>query len=267
MGHIDSTLPFPELSSHLKADHHSPFMQSALKRCLRKHGLLTNLRPASGFYIHANAQLEPRAIPSKYACEDLTTEFVKYWTKLPEMGETELDQVQIDALMRWRGSQTDRREAKEGYAFPLDFYFEIFDDYFFLGSLRQYTKVLWAYNTPANIEWVGHTKTKSSFMTPGPLEVLIQVKRQDHRLRDREIVGECLDTLLHEMIHAFFMIYSVSAMETEGLTGHGEFWVRVATVIAAEANRSFGEVWDQWELGIANARLVERKALTDLRSL
>ena len=242
-------------------------MQSALKRCLRKYGLLTDFHPPSCPYIHANAQLEPRAIPSKYACEDLTSEFVKYWTRLPEMGKADLDQVQVAALMRWRASQTERREAKEGYTLPLDFYFEIFDDYFFLGSLRQYTKVAWAHNTPANIEWVGHTKTKSSFMTPGPLEVLIQVKRQDHRLRNREIIGECLDTLLHEMIHAFFMIYSVSAMETEGLTGHGECWVRVATVIAAEANRSFGEVCDKWELGIANARLSEGKALRELRCL
>ena len=242
-------------------------MQSALKRCLRKHGLLTNLHSTSGFYIHANAQLEPRAVPSKYACEDLTSEFVKYWTRLPEMDEAELDQVQIDALMRWRASLTDHRQEKEGYTFPLDFYFGIFDDYFFLGSLRQYTKVVWAHNTPANIEWVGFTKINNLFMTPGPLEILIQVKRQDDQLRNREIVGECLDTLLHEMIHAFFMIYSVSAMETEGLTGHGECWVRVSTVIAAEANRSFGELWDQWELGIANACLLERKAFRDLRSL
>ena len=183
------------------------------------------------------------------------------------MGEKELDQVQIDALMRWRASQTDRREAKGGYAFPLDFYFEIFDDYFFLGSLRQYTKVVWAANTPANIEWVGFTKANSAFVTPGPLEVLIQVKWQDDQLRNREFVGECLDTLLHEMIHAFFMIYSVSAMETEGLTGHGDCWVRVATVVAAEANRSFGELWDRWELGIANARLLEGKALRELRCL
>ena len=245
-------------------------MQSALKRCLHKYGLLTNIHSPSGFYIHANAQLETRAIPSKYVCEDLTSEFVKYWTRIPEVGEAELDQVQIDALMRWRASQTDRTETKEVYAFPLDFYFEIFDDYFFLGSLRQYTKVSWAPNTPANIDWLGFTKINSRFMTTGPLEVLIQVKWQDDRLRNRDFVAECLDTLLHEMIHAFFMIYSVRAMETEvltGLTGHGPCWVRVATVVAAEANRSFGEMWDQWELGIANARLVEEKVVRELRCL
>ena len=186
------------------------------------------------------------------------------------MGEAELDQVQRDALMRWRANETERRREKEGYTFPLDFYFEIFDDYFFLGSLRQYTKVAWAHNTPANIDWVGLTKVNSRFVTPGPLEILIQVKRQDDQLRNREIVGECLDTLLHEMVHAFFTIYSVSAMEimeTVGLTGHGECWVRVATVIAAEANRSFGESWDQWELGIADARLLEEKTLRRLRCL
>ena len=243
-------------------------MQSALKRCLHKYGLLTNFHSPSDLYTHANAQLEPRAIPSKYACEDLTDEFVKYWTKMPEMGEAGLDQVQIDALTLWRASQTERREVIDGYAFPLDFYFEIFDDYFFLGSLRPYTNVVWAQNTLANIDWVGFTKIRSSFMTPGPLEVLIQIKRLDHhKLRNREVVAECLDTLLHEMIHAFFMIYSVGDVETEGLTGHGKCWVRVACVVAKEANRSFGEVWDRWELGIANARLVEGRALRELRCM
>ena len=214
--------------------------------------------------VFTNVHFETRPIPSKYPCEDLTSEFVKYWTRLPEMGEAELDQVQRDALMRWRASKTERRQEEEGYTFPLDFYFEIFDDYFFLGSLRQYTKVAWAHSTPANIDWLGRTMINNRFNIPGPLEILIQVKRQDDRLRNREIVGKCLDNLLHEMIHAFFTIYSVSALETMptvGLTGHGECWVRVATVIAAEANRSFGELWDQWELGIADARLQEEEAL------
>ena len=242
-------------------------MQSPLKRWLQKCRLPTNLDPRSCVYIHANAHLEPRDIPSRYACEDLTSEFVKYWTRLHERSEAELDQIQIDALMRWRASRTDHREEKEGYAFPLDFYFELFDDYFFLGSLRQYTKVAWAHNTPANVEWVGFTQINRRSMTPGPLEILIQVKRQDDQLLNREIIRECLDTLLHEMIHAFFMIYSVSARETEGLTGHGLCWVQVATVIAAEANRSFGELWDKWELGIANARLLERKVFRELRCL
>ena len=242
-------------------------MQSALKRYLHKYGLLTKLRPRSCFYIHANAQLEPRDIPSRYACEDLTREFVKYWTRLPEGGEAELDQVQRNALTRWRASQTDLREEKEGYRFPLNFFFEIFDDYFFLGSLRQYTRVVWAHNTPANSEWVGLTKINGRSMTPEPLEILIQVKRQGDQLRNRDIIRDCLDTLLHEMVHAFFMIYSVSAMETEGLTGHGLCWVQVATVIAVEANRSFSELWDKWELGIADARLLERKVLRELRCL
>ena len=99
----------------------------------------------------------------------------------------------------------------------------------------------------------------------------MEVKRPpDRRLWTRKLIQDVVDTLLHEMTHAFLMIYAVfvpssgakrTSMETEGLTGHGPRWVTVAVAVAAEADRSLGGEWDRWDLEIAEARFEEREAL------
>ena len=162
-----------------------------------------------------------------------------------------------------------------GYPLRLGFFVDVFDDYFFLGSLRGYISVQVTDETPANSAWVGLTTSKVKSIPSGrPPQVQIELKRLPDRLWTRELVQEFLDTLLHEMSHAFLMIYSSPTgylgdwpcrriLETEGLTGHGPCWVMVAEAIAAEADRSLGRVWDKWDLKIADSCCLEREALRE----
>lgn len=129
--------------------------------------------------------------------------------------------------------------------------------------------------TTANSGWLGRTKEKRQNVSSGPPEILIELKRLSKQLWTRELIQEFLDTLLHEMIHAFLIIYGAPEesleccpyrriVETEGLTGHGPYWVKVATMVAMEADRALGGLWHKWDLGISNARLSEKEALRKL---
>ncbi|KAL9068822.1 MAG: hypothetical protein Q9161_005909 [Pseudevernia consocians] len=216
--------------------------------------------------------MQPTVVPTKYVCEELTGEFAEYWKTIQEDDGNGLEVIQLNALARWHAFRFKFGKRTEEYALPHDFFVEIFDDYFFLGSLRQYIKVELVDEMPANSDWKGISKRKGQHVFLGLPEVQIEIKRPPNQLWTKELIQEHLDTLLHEMTHAFLMIYSSTAafagswhypeiVETEGLTGHGSCWVVVAAAIAAEADRSLGALWDKWDLGIANAQLSEREAL------
>lgn len=244
-------------------------MQSLLKRWLHKCRWPTSLLKHSHICKDARKHLEPAVIPTRYICEELTSEFANYWTQIQDHNGEGLQQTQLDALTCWHAFQFKFGRCTEQYPLPLDLFVGIFDDHFFLGALRQYTIVEWVDVQPANSAWAGITKRNRKVLSSEPPEIRIQVKRLPGRLWTHELVQEYLDTLLHEMTHAFLMIYSAPAdtlggyrrvLETEGLTGHGPCWVKFATAVAAEADRSLGGLWGKWDLGISDAYLSEREA-------
>lgn len=214
-------------------------------------------------------------MPTTYMCEELTSEFANYWAKIQEDDGEGLEEIQLKTLNRWHDFRFNFGRSTDDYPLPLDFFVEIFDDHFFFSSLRQYTVVKLVNDTTANSGWVGRTKKKRRHVSSGPPEILIELKRLSKQLWTRERIQEFLDTLLHEMTHAFLMIYGAlegfsecypyrRIVETEGLTGHGPYWIKVAAAVAMEADRALGGLWHKWDLGIANARLSEREALRKL---
>ncbi|CAF9941517.1 hypothetical protein IMSHALPRED_002765 [Imshaugia aleurites] len=186
-----------------------------------------------------------------------------------------LREIQLDALKRWHAFQFELGKRSEESPLPLDFFLEIFDDYFFLGTLRPYTKVRLVDRTRRNLGWIGLTTSKRQYLIEGRREIQIKLKRLPDQLWTRDLVQDLLDTLLHEMTHAFLMLHSTpprflgitryrSLVETEGLTGHGPCWLKVATAVQVEADRSLGEAWDKWELKIQRSRQFERNELKEL---
>lgn len=243
-------------------------MRPLLRRWLQNCHLLANLENRPWVCKDAREHLESAVIPTTYVSEELTTEFANYWTKIRN-DEERLEKIQLNALSRWRTFQFELGKSTESHPLPLDVFMEIFDDYFFLGALRPYTKVSLADDTPANSSWLGLTKKEKQHISSGPPEIHIQIKRLPKQLWTRRLIQEFLDTLLHEMTHAFLMIYTAAEgyrrmVETEGLTGHGPCWVKVAAAVAAEADRSLGGLWEKWSLKISDALLSERAELRKL---
>lgn len=249
-------------------------MHSLLRRWLHKCYKLNDLNFRSSVRKDASQHMDHIEIPTKYVCEELASEFARYWTRIRENDGEGIEEIQRDALTRWHAFQFNFGEEIEQNPLPLDFLVEVFDDYFFLGSVRQYIKVSIADASPANSTWVGLTQSKNRDSLTEPPEIQIQLKRLPNQLWTRQLIQEVLDTLLHEMSHAFLMTYSTTAeylgnwpyrkiAQTEGLTGHGPCWVKVAAAIAAEADRSLGGCWDKWELKIADSCNMEREALRE----
>ena len=214
--------------------------------------------------------LEPTVVPEGYAIEELTSEFVKFWAKIKEDDGDGLEDIQKFALERWHALRFEWRKSIAAYPIPLDSFFEIFDDYFFLGSLRPYTEVMWMEDTQENLYWAGTTKSKTRNTSSEPPHMEIRLKPPVSKLWGRAATQFLLATLLHEMTHAFLRIYrgpekllgiNRKIAETSGLTGHGPCWVKVATAIAEEADRALGGSWQWWDLGVRMSRAEEWKAL------
>ena len=212
-------------------------------------------------------------VPMAYACEELTSQFVKYWLKIKEDDGHGLEIIQINAMARWHALRLEWDKSMEEYPVPLDAFVEIFDDYFFLGALRSYTEVKLADDTQENFNWEGLTTSRRRRTPSDPPHTEIKLKPPSSQLWNREETQPFLETLLHEMTHAFLAIYSAPVeilgcnrkiAETTGLTGHGPCWVKVAAAIEAEAERSFGDLWYEWDLGIEGARSTEKNALMRL---
>ena len=253
-----------------KTSHMQPLLQRWLHTC---HCAKIMDTPPP---VCAEAQERPQhnSVRQKYACEQLTSEFANYWKKMQQDDGEGLRDIQSNALKRWHAFQFEFGKGTEESPLPLDLFMKIFDDYFFLGTLRPYTKVKFVDRTRRNLGWIGLTTSKRKYFIWGRREIQIKIKRLPDQLWTRELVQGFLNTLLHEMTHAFVMLYSSpprflgipryrSLVETEGLTGHGPCWLKVATVVRVEADRSLGGAWNKWDLNIGRARQLERKELKE----
>ena len=259
-----------KLSQTFTLNYH--LMHPLLRRWLHKCHRLGDISLRSSFRKDAR---EPVNVPTKYVCEELAAEYARFWTRIREEGGVGLEEIQKNALARWHACRFPLGVSTVRYPLPIGFLVVVFDDYVFLGSLRRYTTVKVTDETHANSGWVGLTTGKMESIPSRPPQIQIELKKLPDQRWTRELVQDSVDTLLHEMSHAFLMIYSSPGghlgnwpgrrvVETEGLTGHGPCWVVVAEAIAAEANRALGEVWNKWDLNIAESCCLEREALREL---
>ena len=163
-------------------------MHSLLRRWLHKYHRLIHLDPHSSVSKDAKERLETIGIPNKYVCAELAGEYAKYWAKIREDNGEGLEGIQHNALNCWHAFWFDFGERIEQPSLPLDFFLEVFDDYFFLGSLRPYIQVKLADESPANWTWVGLTTSERQCMLSGPPEIQIELKRLPIQVWTREVL-------------------------------------------------------------------------------
>ena len=246
-------------------------MHSLLQRWLQKCHLSTNLSIRSSLKKPAEERSEPARMPTRHEYEELACEYAKFWTTIKDNDGQGLEEIQLDALTRWHAFRFDLGTSTDANPLPLDAIVSVFDDYFFVGSLRQYIQVEFVSDSPENSSWVGFTREKRRLISKPP-QIQIDIKRPLPQLWTRALVQDLLDTLLHELSHAFLIIYSAppgfldrwrdkKIVDTEGLTGHGPCWVLVAKAIAGEADRALGGVWGRWDLKIEDSCRFEEDAL------
>ena len=165
---------------------------------------------------------------------------------------------QREALERWSQShqRLDITIWKEGL--DLQFFFQLFDDFFFCSPGRALThrvEVQWTDYTPGASHCQTTIVPSSTDKYPG---ALIKIPKADP---SQPFTGQTalrtLSTLLHEMAHAFLICYAcdcntcrcdVTRSDTVGLTGHGPVWVKLCEAIEAEANEKLKGLPGCWDL-------------------
>lgn len=176
------------------------------------------------------AQLKPRG----YRCKDIVEHTIEYISR-GVMGPYNFQKLQERALERWRihwnkhgGICLNRSNLSD-----IRFYFDIFDQYFFCGTLRS-TKIKWM----QRLENAYALTTSSSGNT-------IFICCSDGRIpRTPEGDSWILAVLLHEMVHVMLMRYQCRCccrVNTVGFTGHGTSWWNLKSAVESEADRSFTE--------------------------
>lgn len=164
------------------------------------------------------------------------------------------------------GPADEHRKDKD----VLTAYQTLFDDMFFFGSLFQRCHGRICHATGNNIHIKGQTTRGTRYKLKWldrlldretPLEVEITVFRDEDTNRPRRLKGY-LETLLHEMCHAFFDLYGCrfdgcyNVWEKQGAKGHGHAWqdIALAVEIAAADKNLLGLSLD---LGRKNSLAVE----------
>jgi hypothetical protein len=131
-------------------------------------------------------------------------------------------------------------------------YLSIFDELFFFGSIGRRCTITWSSLGPCTLGRC--TPIQYGLETHCIIE--LDIKFTGDVVSDKNLL---LETLLHEMCHAFLEIYACHASECflerehGGVTGHGRAWEMVATAAQNTANRNFHL---QLDLNIASS--VER---------
>ena len=185
--------------------------------------------------------------------------------------------IQTAALARWRvrqqksGLAIDTNEAKE-----LKYVFNIFDDYFFRGILKQSTTLIWV---RSDAPFRGRTTS----VTKGPskwVEIKIARPRRPDQpdYRSDADSSSIIATLLHEMCHAVFRNYGCRQCcraSGRGLTGHGVACLSLAFAVQQAVKSSF-EGLGSLTLDVTEtsahvrkevAKLMQHSLLTDVERL
>jgi hypothetical protein len=150
-------------------------------------------------------------------------------------------QRQVTALDRFENGSV-RQYLRDDQCFSQEAFaafFEVFDDLFFFGSLRErvtFRIVPLTGNQQSTIPAL--TKPVRVIVTDGTTEMHIEIQ-----ITTINEVNELLGILLHEMCHAFFLIYScnvdncMNRFENCAKDGHGIAWQKVAAAIEKYARQ------------------------------
>lgn len=159
-------------------------------------------------------------------------------------------QMQEAALQRWRQwlPPVDISLREDGL--DLQFFFRLFDDYFFQGRTKHNTTVGWTEYLPYG-EILGRT------IVDGTRAVISITRLHPQEVWTGESVIFLLSTLLHEMAHSFVKLEGcrcptclcpMTIPNTRGLSGHGPVWVKLCEAMEAEATRSLQGLYGTWDL-------------------
>ncbi len=169
------------------------------------------------------------------------------------VGNHNLQHLQNDAQQRWRnrwfqhaGLRLDGRELSD-----LRFYFDVFNEYFFWGTLSS-TDIQWAdHQRMTEMDRLGY----ETLFEYGSFHGISHIRLREPGIHDSQTPNvslRILGTLLHEMVHAMIDLYSCScccAINSEGVMGHGPAWMRLGQAVEACANKAFPEA-GKWDLGV-----------------
>lgn len=192
------------------------------------------------------------------------------------IGVHNLQPLRKNAQKRWsmRWIEYDGLKLDQRGVADLRFYFDVFNDYFFCGTLSS-TNVCWG---DADRMDGAHQLGYTSLFENGQFEDIADIRLRRSKINVfyySDVNLGILSTLLHEMTHALITLYTCScccAINTEGVLGHGTSWLRLGQAIESEANRVFPEA-GKWDL-VAQVTppsnwiyRIELKALQDARAI
>lgn len=159
---------------------------------------------------------------------------------------------------KWPTSGTKSRMEREILS-----YFPIIDKLFFFGAVRKRVTLHFDYETNPQRETGGHLygdwRTSQRWFEMSHMDgrpnksIRILMRAESGPFTDR-LCGY-VNTLAHEMIHAFLSIYTCNCTRNGcydranlpknlGATGHGEAWVRAALAIEAAGKEHFHDDFD-----------------------
>lgn len=148
------------------------------------------------------------------------------------------------ALSRWESLQPELGDGscECDSEFDLEPIWKIFDDFLFLGLLRDLCRVEWVDQLDGKDPQVGRCEEKVGIRGP---RVWIYVLRPS--FQRRVTVQECLETLLHEMCHALFYLACqcnicdchLNRVNGEGMRYHGPAWQSVRRTVEDTASKHF----------------------------
>jgi hypothetical protein len=186
-----------------------------------------------------------------YRSDEVVDNTLNYiWTGT--VGNHDLQRLQKKAQQRWRdrwfeyaGLKLDARGLSD-----VRFYFNVFNDYFFCGTLRS-TNIQWVdHQSMTEIDWLGET----SIVEDDASQAIAYIRLEPgiHDSQSSNVSLGILGTLLHEMVHAMIELYSCScccAINSKGVMGHGAAWMRLGQAVEACADKAFPEA-GKWDLGV-----------------
>lgn len=206
-------------------------------------------------YHHGLRRLSPKDRSSlspslRYHAEDVAQKMIETFASYPDI--TTPNQSRAERRIAKLNAEMDSTWPAHK---DMVSYMKAFDHFFFGGHLQCRTKLLVCECSMElnGMEAVGETELDLKKKSPS---ILITISRQHHLFADPEDRRrEVLGTLLHEMAHGLFMLYSCDSMhslddrfrcEFVGRTGHGPTWKSLALLI----QEKFAEVWPELQVSV-----------------
>ena len=180
-------------------------------------------------------QLKARTAPGFHTRQHTPDDLVKTITHYLSGNMEERQQKAFDSFEEWEGPIHPRKSK-----ITLRRYFLFFDTVLFAGSLKPFTQVQFASDVDPG-KTLGHTSFAPDSLPDKPLvniSLAIDLPTFDPEAPEEQ--GRAiLPVLLHEMVHAFLLLYHChceSCLEESvtklGITWHGDAWEALAIKIS-----------------------------------